>query len=142
MNTIMKRKESPFTGIWSNLLDQDFFGMPSYEHAVHTLPKVNIIEDNDNYMIELAAPGFQKNDFSIELEDEVLTISLDIEIDAKNINYTRREFNYNSFKRAFNLPESANSSKIVANYESGVLKVNIPKKEESKPIPARKIKVA
>ena len=49
MNTIMKRKESPFTGIWSNLLDQDFFGMPSYEHAVHTLPKVNIIEDNDNY---------------------------------------------------------------------------------------------
>jgi HSP20 family protein len=93
-------------------------------------------------MIELAAPGFQKNNFNIELEDEVLTISLDIEIDAKNINYTRREFNYNSFKRAFNLPESANSSKIAANYESGVLKINIPKKEESKPIPARKIKVA
>ena len=85
MNTIMKRKESPFTGIWSNLLDQDFFGMPSYEHAVHTLPKVNIIEDNDNYMIELAAPGFQKNNFNIELEDEVLTISLDIEIDAKTL---------------------------------------------------------
>merc|ERR1712118_235286 len=97
-------------------LDQDFFGMPSYEH-VHTLPKV--------YIIELAAPGFQKNDFNIELEDEVLTISLDIEIDVKNINYTRREFNYNSFKRAFNLPESANSSKIAANYESGVLKINI-----------------
>ena len=84
--------------------------------------------------LNFSIKNFQKNDFNIELEDEVLTISLDIEIDTKNINYTRREFNYNSFKRAFNLPESANSSKIAANYESGVLKINIPKKEESKPI--------
>lgn len=141
MNTIIRKKQSPITGIWSNILDQDFFGMPSYEHAAHTLPKVNIIEDDNGYKIELAVPGFEKNDFNIEIDDDVLSISLDKEIDIKTTTYNKREFNFGSFKRAFNLPESANSANISAQYKSGILMIEIPKKEEAKPIPSRMIKV-
>ena len=141
MNTIIRKKQSPITGLWSNILAQDFFGMPSYEHAVHTLPKVNVIEDDNGYKIELAVPGFEKNDFNIEIDDDVLSISLDKETDAKTNTYNKREFNFGSFKRAFNLPESANSAKISANYNSGILIVEIPKKEEAKPVPSRTIKV-
>ena len=141
MNTIIRKKQSPITGLWSNILDQDFFGMPSYEHAAHTLPKVNVIEDHNGYKIELAVPGFEKNDFNIEIDDDVLSISLDKEIDTKTTTYNKREFNFGSFKRAFNLPESANSTKISAHYKSGILMVEIPKKEEAKPIPSRMIKV-
>ena len=142
MNTIIRKKQSPITGIWSNILDQDFFGMPSYEHAAHTLPKVNIIEDHNGYKIELAVPGFEKKDFNIEIDDDVLSISLDKEIDTKTTTYNKREFNFGSFKRAFNLPESANSTKISAQYRSGILIIEIPKKEEAKPVPSRMIKVA
>ena len=140
MNTIIRKKQSPITGLWSNILDQDFFGMPSYEHAAHTLPKVNIIEDDNGYKIELAVPGFEKNDFNIEVDDDVISISLEKEIDATTT-YNKREFNFGSFKRAFNLPESAHSAKISANYTSGILNILIPKKEEAKPIPSRIIKV-
>ena len=140
MNAIIRKKQSPFTGLWSNILDQDFFGMPSYEHAEHTLPKVNIIEDNNEYKIELAVPGFEKNDFNIEVDDDVLSISLEKEMNATTT-YNKREFNFGSFKRAFNLPESAHSAKISANYTSGILNILIPKKEEAKPIPSRIIKV-
>ena len=140
MNAIIRKKQSPITGIWSNILDQDFFGMPSYEHAAHTLPKVNIIEDDNGYKIELAVPGFEKNDFNIEVDDDVICISLEKEIDATTT-YNKREFNFGSFKRAFNLPESAHSAKISANYTSGILNILIPKKEEAKPIPSRIIKV-
>ena len=142
MNTIIRKKQSPITGIWSNILDQDFFGMPSYEHAAHTLPKVNVIEDDNGYKIELAVPGFEKKDFNIEIDDDVLSISLDKEIDTKTTTYNKREFNFGSFKRAFNLPESANSGKISAEYRSGILMIEIPKKEEAKPVPSRIIKVA
>ena len=83
MNTIIRKKQSPITGLWSNILDQDFFAMPSYEHAVHTLPKVNVIEDDNGYKIELAVPGFEKNDFNIEIDDDVLSISLEKETNAK-----------------------------------------------------------
>ena len=140
MNEIIRKKQSPITGLWSNILDQDFFGMPSYEHAAHTLPKVNIIEDDNGFKIELAVPGFEKNDFNIEVDDDVISISLEKEIDATTT-YNKREFNFGSFKRAFNLPESANSAKISANYKSGILNILVPKKEEAKPIPSRIIKV-
>ena len=115
--------------------------MPSYEHASHPVPKVIVIEDDNGYKIELAVPGFEKNDFNIEIDDDVLSISLDKEIDTKTTTYNKREFNFGSFKRAFNLPESANSAKISAQYRSGILMIEIPKKEEAKPVPSRMIKV-
>ena len=109
-----------------------------------TLPKVNIKETADAFMVEMAVPGLKKSDFHIALDNEILSISTESkeESEHKEGNYTRREFGYSSFKRSFNLPESVNDEKINANYENGILSILLPKKEEAKQKPARKIKIS
>jgi len=109
-----------------------------------TLPKVNIKETADAYIVEMAVPGLKKSDFRIDLDNDVLAISTEIkeESEQKNDNYTRREFGYSSFKRTFNLPESVNDEKINASYQEGILSILLPKKEEAKQKPARSIKIS
>ena len=109
-----------------------------------TLPKVNIKESVDAYTLEMAVPGFKKSDFVIDVENENLTISADIKTEDEETkeDYTRREFGYASFKRTFILPETVEEDKIKAAYTDGILSLNIPKKEEAKPKPARTIKIS
>lgn len=109
-----------------------------------TLPKVNIKESADAFMVEMAVPGLKKSDFHIDLDNEVLSISTETkeESEHKEENYTRREFGYSSFKRTFTLPESVNDEKINASYENGILSILLPKKEEAKQKPARSIKIS
>ena len=109
-----------------------------------TLPKVNIKETADAFMVEMAVPGLKKSDFHLDLDNQVLSISTETkeENEHKEENYTRREFGYSSFKRTFNLPESVNDEKINANYENGILSILLPKKEEAKQKPARSIKIS
>ena len=109
-----------------------------------TLPKVNIKESADAFMVEMAVPGLKKSDFHIGLDNELLSISTETkeESEHREENYTRREFGYSSFKRTFNLPESVNDEKINANYENGILSILLPKKEEAKQKPARSIKIS
>lgn len=110
-----------------------------------SVPLVNIRETKDEFEIELAAPGLQKDEFTIELDKNVLVISAcNKEKKAESgKNYTLREFNYNSFKRSFDLPEKiVNLEKINATYEHGLLKVRIPKKEETKEKPVKQIEIA
>lgn len=109
-----------------------------------TLPKVNIRENGEAFMVEMAVPGLKKSDFHINLDNEILSISTETkeESEHKEENYTRREFGYSSFKRTFNLPESVNDEKINANYENGILSILLPKKEEAKQKPARSIKIS
>lgn len=109
-----------------------------------TLPKVNIKETADAFMVEMAVPGLKKSDFQIDLDNQVLSISTETkeESEHKEKNYTRREFGYSSFKRTFNLPESVNDEKINANYDNGILNILLPKKEEAKQKPARSIKIS
>lgn len=109
-----------------------------------TLPKVNIKETADAFMVEMAVPGLKKSDFQIELDNQVLSISTEMkeENEQREENYTRREFGYSSFKRTFNLPESVNDEKIKANYEYGILNIFLPKKEEAKKKPSRSIKIS
>lgn len=109
-----------------------------------TLPKVNIKETADAFVVEMAVPGLKKSDFHIDLNNEVLSISTETkeESEHKEENYTRREFGYSSFKRTFNLPESVNDEKINATYENGILHILLPKKEEAKQKPARSIKIS
>ncbi|UMB55034.1 Hsp20/alpha crystallin family protein [Lutibacter sp. A64] len=109
-----------------------------------TLPKVNIKETAEAYIVEMAVPGLKKSDFRIDLDNEVLAISTEIkdESEGKDENYTRREFGYSSFKRTFNLPESVNDEKINASYQEGILSILLPKKEEAKQKPARSIKIS
>ena len=110
-----------------------------------TLPSVNIKESNDDFEVEVAAPGFDKSDFKIELNNDVLTISSDKNLESETNEgqqFTRREFSYQSFSRSFTLPNIADSEKIEAKYENGILRVVIPKKEEAKPKPARQISIS
>jgi HSP20 family protein len=130
----------------NNWMD-DFFGrdMLDLPHfGGHSTPKVNIREDNDNYYVEVAAPGMRKEDFNLSLDNNVLQISSELkeEHENKSGNYTRREFSYQSFSRSFTLPESVNADKIDAKYKDGILSILMPKKEEAKQKPAKNIKIS
>ena len=112
-----------------------------------SMPAVNVKETDDQFDLELAVPGMSKADFNIEIDADVLTISSEKKVskeskeDNKEGRFTRREFRYNAFKRSFNLPDTVDNTNIVANYVDGILSVVIPKKEEAKPLPARKIDI-
>lgn len=99
-----------------------------------TIPAVNVSEAKDSYKLSLAAPGMKKEDFKIEMEGNVLTISAEVENEKeeKEGKYTKQEYNYNSFSRSFNLPEGVSKEKIEAYYEDGVLRLKLPKSEEAK----------
>lgn len=135
--------------IWSNFLE-DFFNrdLPSVFTSNfnngYTLPKVNIKETADDFMVEMAVPGLKKSDFNIDIDNQVLSISTEIkeENEQQEENYTRREFGYSSFKRSFTLPESVNEEKINATYNEGILSILLPKKEEAKRKPARNIHIS
>ncbi len=116
----------------------------NFSNTNTTLPSVNIKEDKDAFHVEVAAPGFNKSDFNITLDDGLLTISSEKEVknevkDDEKI--TRQEFSYQSFSRSFTLPELVEEDKISAKYDKGILSITIPKKEEAKPKPAKKIKI-
>lgn len=99
-----------------------------------TVPAVNVVENKNDYMVSLAAPGMKKSDFQIDVEGNMLTIKSEKEEskDEKDEQYTRREFSYSVFSRSFSLPEDVKQDKIEAVYEDGILKISLPKKEEAK----------
>ncbi len=107
------------------------------------VPSVNIIENEKDFVLEVVAPGFKKNEFDINLDNHVLTVSRDIEQkeDETNANYTRKEFIYGNFSRSFTLPKSIKFDNIAANYSEGILSITLPKKEEEAKL-TREIKVA
>ena len=140
MNLI--RKQPPF---FPSLID-DFIKtdwnlkVPTFSG---TVPAVNIKELDSQFEIELAVPGMKKDDFEIEVEDGVLSISSTQEEEQVNEKgkFTRREFSYSSFRRSFTLPESVDPKKIDATYKEGVLLVLLPKHKEAQPQPKKLIKI-
>jgi len=110
-----------------------------------TLPAVNVIENDDEYRIEVAAPGLKKSDFNLNFENGRLTISSerkDERQEKSGDRFNRREFWYQSFQRSFTLPENVvNTGKISARYEDGILYITLPKRDEVKPKPAKAIKI-
>ena len=117
-------------------------GMPNSAETIATTPAVNIIENQDDFTIQVAAPGLKKEDFSIELDKDRLTLSLERK-DEKTTSqeqYQTREFNYLSFKKNFYLGENlVDTDKITAKYCDGILELILPKTEQAKPKPARVI---
>lgn len=109
-----------------------------------TMPAVNINEDDNQFIIDVAAPGMEKKDFKLELNHNVLTISAEKEEEKeeKKRKFSRREFNYASFRRSFTLPNMVNEEGIKATYQNGVLSISIPKKEEAKVKPLKQIDIA
>lgn len=108
------------------------------------VPSVNITENNQEYKIHLAAPGLEKKDFRIEVENNMLTVSSqkEQETSEEKNNYRRREFSYQSFSRSFQLPQNTQSDKIDAHYQDGILQLTLPKKETSLPTTKKEIHVA
>ncbi|HJS53525.1 MAG TPA: Hsp20/alpha crystallin family protein [Chitinophagaceae bacterium] len=107
------------------------------------VPAVNITENKDEYLVSLAAPGLKKDDFNIDVNGNMLTISSEKEEskEEKDKKFTRKEYSYSSFSRTFTLPEEINKEKIDAKYEDGVLKITLPRKEEAKKPAAKHIAV-
>ena len=99
-----------------------------------SMPAVNVTEDKDKYRVSLAAPGLKKSDFHVDIEGNMLTIRSEMESnkEQKEEKYTRKEYNYSSFRRSFTLPDDVKQEKIEATYEEGVLKLILPKKEEAR----------
>ncbi len=116
----------------------------NYSNTNTTLPAVNIKETDDAYLLDFAAPGYKKDDFVIELNNDVLTVSSEKKVEnvEEEDNFTKKEFSYESFTRSFNLPELVEVDKIKATYKNGILEIKIPKKEEAKPKPVKQIKVS
>lgn len=140
--TLMKRSSNLMPGFFFD----DFLGRDWFNDEMNsTLPSVNIHENGDSYHVELAAPGMKKKDFNVVLEDQVLKISYEKkeenEEKDKEGKYTKREFNYSSFERSFMLPKSVEQDKIQGEYKDGILRLNIPKKEEAKNKPHRMIEI-
>jgi HSP20 family protein len=146
--SLMKRSQN--IPSFSRFLDDDFFnrdwGMSNFSDS-GTLPAVNIKETKEDFEVEMAAPGMNKEDFKVELDGNMLTISSEKseehEENKEDERFSRREFSYQSFQRSFSLPKDVvDVDNIEAHYENGVLKLTIPKREEVKQKPRRKIEIA
>ena len=133
MTLIKKRQELPVFGdMMVNLFDEKFFN-PINRSNARSIPSVNIFEDDKNFTIQLAVPGMKKENFKIDLKKNSLTISNKIESKPKETKekYSLREFNFNSFNRAFTFPKNADKESITAQYHDGILEVKIGKKEKA-----------
>ncbi|MGB3781050.1 MAG: Hsp20/alpha crystallin family protein [Tunicatimonas sp.] len=132
---------STMPSLLSSFFDEDWFNGDNRWRT--QVPAANVQEQDDAFLIELAAPGMQKQDFHINLENGTLTVSSEKKEESKQEedNYTRQEFSYRSFRRSFVLPDSVKADDIQAKYEDGVLKLTLPKKEEAKQAPRKEIAI-
>lgn len=140
-----KRRFPWFPSEFSNFFDEnDFFNDRFWLKKVQNEPAMNIKETENEYQVELAAPGLSKEDFEIFVDNGYLNIYAEkkTETESTEDNYTRREFSYNSFKRSLLLPENVIEEEIKATYENGVLKFNLTKAEKGlEAVPTRKIEI-
>lgn len=143
MNVVKRNNSNTFPFVMDELF-RDFLGGTQYVNNKGTAP-VNIKETESAFQLELAAPGLRKEDFNIEIDKDVLTISSETKkenTENEEGKFTRREFVHTSFKRAFTLPENVNAEDINAAYKDGVLKVSLPKKEAELPKAKRVIEIS
>lgn len=140
--TLLSRRFPSLTSIFDEpFFNLDWQGKKSWMSEV---PPVNIVDKGGEFDVELAVPGMKKEDFLITCENGYLTIKAEKEEkkEEKDKNYTRREYNYNSFERSFSLPESVKADQVKAKYENGVLKLTLPKKEEARSKPKLEVKIS
>jgi len=128
--------------MFNDLFESFLSDSPFSDRMISRVPAVNISENESAYSIELAAPGLNKENFKIQLDKNLLTISVEqkSENTQENKQYNKREFSYTSFVRSFALPDSADDSNIDAEYTDGILKIVVQKKEEARSV-ARQIEI-
>jgi HSP20 family protein len=148
MSLVKRENYSPtWSSFFNDFLNRDWYDWNNQNYSLTntTIPSVNIKETVNEFEVDMAAPGMNKEDFKIELNNSVLTISSEKQSEnetKEGKNVTRREFSYQSFSRSFTLPAIVETDQITAKYENGLLRVNIPKKEEAKPKPMKQIAVS
>jgi HSP20 family protein len=130
MKLIRFNNQPNYFNLLDNFFEREFSELT--EKNCGFLPATNIIDKKEAFELELAVPGMKKEDFKISLENNFLTISSEIECKKpeEDSTYTRKEFSYCSFSRSFTLPKTVNTETINAQYENGLLKISLPKKEE------------
>ncbi|MFL5740990.1 MAG: Hsp20/alpha crystallin family protein [Flavisolibacter sp.] len=130
--------------LFDDMLTRDLWGSNNSSTNT-TIPAVNLRETNDNFVVEMAAPGMSREDFKVELDGNMLTISSEKNEEREQKDgerFTKKEFSYQSFQRSFQLhKEVVDADKIEAKYENGVLHLVIPKKEEVKQKPPKTIQI-
>lgn len=150
MGTLVKNNRSLFPAIpsfFDDILTRGWFNWPAISSTEReSVPAVNVRETKDAYELEVSAPGMCKQDFKVELDNNMLVVSAQKENKHEEQddegNYTRREFNYQSFPRTFSLPERlVQGDKIAARYHDGILQVTVPKTDEAKVKPAKQIDI-
>lgn len=131
--------------VFDDFITRDLF-RPSFSTTGVSTPAVNIIETNDDFRLEMVAPGMKKENFKVEVENGMLTVSYEHtdnrEGERRNWKYTRHEYNYHSFSRSFSLPDTVVAERTEANYKDGILNLIIPKRDDARTLPARKIVVS
>ena len=121
----------------------EWFDDSRFLYRMLTVPPVNIVENENEFIVSMSIPGFKKEDFKIDLDGNMLTIKSEKEEteEEKELKFTRKEYMYSSFSRSFTMPEEIYKEKIEAKYENGILKLFLPRKEETKKIIAKQIAV-
>ena len=142
MNLIKKQTENT----WLPSLLEEFFKQdwePRLSSINTTLPAVNVKDLQKEFLIEIAVPGLQRDNFEIEVDNDLLSISssVDNKEELKEGKFTRREFSYQGFRRSFTLPDMVDANKIKANYVDGILVVRLPKLKEALPQPKKRIAI-
>jgi HSP20 family protein len=146
MNSPVKTQNNK-RSLWNDPFNRFFRNdmMDFWNKDMETIPSLNISEEKDKYKVEVAAPGLKKEDFNIDVNGNLVTISSEKESETNNEkengHYSRREYNYSSFSRSFTLPENANADAVKAKYCDGVLCLDIPKKKQAPETSSKKVKV-
>ena len=149
---LLTRKKNALPAVMTDLFDTGRFMSPSIfdfdgdliPESSLMVPDVNVIENDKDFRIEIAAPGLERKDFKVEVDKDILTISAEKEEERKEDkpNYKRREFSYSSFSRSLMLPENSIPDKIDAKYDNGILRLSLPKREMTISSPKKEIKVS
>lgn len=150
MSLVKRESYSPtWSGFFNDFLNRDWYDWNNQNYSLTntTIPAANIKETENEFELEMAVPGMKKEDFKIELNNGMLSISSEKQSenetkDENGKNITRKEFSYQSFCRSFTLPDMVETDKISAKYENGLLSLNIPKRMEAKQKPQKQIAVS
>jgi HSP20 family protein len=141
MNLLKNNQKVLFPSIFDEFLRPDWAGGLQTKMNI---PAVNILENENSFEIQLESAGRKKEDFKLEIDNQILTISSETKSEVVNdvTKFTRKEFSLSAFTRSFTLPESVNEDEVKANYENGILTIELPKKEEALPKPKKLIEIA
>ena len=146
----MRNNPSRLYSPWDRYFRNDFLDFWDGDMPAETIPSINISEEKEQYKLEMAAPGLKKEDFNIEVDGNVMTISCEKESEIRdgengngkeNNGYSRKEYSYSCFSRSFTVPEHADANHIVAKYSNGILNLNIPKRPEAQKNKSQKIAI-